>query len=137
MAPVQPTTTSTSMTDGIRVTVSSRYLAEQSVPLAHRYVWAYTVRISNEGARPARLVSRHWIITDARGKVEEVKGPGVVGEQPQLAPGQSFQYTSGCMLATSRGTMRGTYQMVRDPGDGSTFDAEIATFALELPITMN
>ncbi|MDQ3033042.1 MAG: Co2+/Mg2+ efflux protein ApaG [Myxococcota bacterium] len=137
---MQPTTTSISITDGIRIAVTSRYLAEQSVPLSHRYVWAYTVRISNEGRRAARLVSRHWIITDAQGKVEEVKGPGVVGEQPHLEPGQSFQYTSGCILATSRGTMRGTYQMVRDAApseEPSTFDAEIAPFALELPMTMN
>lgn len=132
---MQPTTTSTAITDGIRITVTSRYLAEQSTPLTHRYVWAYTVRISNEGGSPARLVSRHWIITDARGKIEEVRGPGVVGEQPHLGPGQSFQYTSGCVLATSRGSMQGTYQMVRD--DGSGFDAEIAPFALELPVTLN
>lgn len=130
-----PTTTSSAITDGIRVSVTSRYLPEQSVPLSHRYVWAYTVRITNEGRSAARLESRHWIITDARGKVEEVRGPGVVGEHPHLEPGQSFQYTSGCMLATSRGTMRGTYQMVRD--DGTPFDAEIATFALELPLTLN
>jgi ApaG protein len=134
-ASVQPTTTSTAITDGIRVTVTSRYLPEQSVPQSQRYVWAYTVRISNEGRAAARLVTRHWIITDARGKIEEVKGPGVVGETPHLEPGQSFQYTSGCMLATSRGSMRGTYQMVR--GDGSQFDAEIAAFALELPTTLN
>lgn len=132
---MQPTTTSTAITDGIRVTVTSRYLPEQSVPRAHRYVWAYTVRIVNEGVSPARLVSRHWIITDSRGKIEEVKGPGVVGEQPHLQPGASFQYTSGCMLATSRGTMRGTYQMVRD--EGSEFDAEVAQFALELPTSLN
>ena len=132
---MQPTTTSTAITDGIRVTVTSRYLPEQSVPRAHRYVWAYTVRIVNEGQSAARLVSRHWIITDASGKVEEVKGPGVVGEQPHLQPGQSFQYTSGCMLATSRGSMRGTYQMVRD--EGTELDAEVAAFALELPTTLN
>jgi ApaG protein len=132
---LQPTTTSTAVTEGIRVTVTSRYLPEQSVPLSHRYVWAYTVRITNEGRSSARLVSRHWIITDACGKVEEVRGPGVVGEQPRLEPGQTFQYTSGCMLTTSRGTMRGTYQMVRD--DGSCFDAEIAPFALELPVSLN
>lgn len=132
---MQPTTTSTAITDGIRVTVTSRYLPEQSVPRAHRYVWAYTVRIVNEGQSAARLVSRHWIITDAHAKVEEVKGPGVVGEQPHLQPGQSFQYTSGCMLATSRGSMRGTYQMVRD--EGTEFDAEVAAFALELPTSLN
>lgn len=135
MRTAQPTTTSTALTDGIRVTVTSRYLPEQSSPLSRRYFWAYTIRIANEGSRAAKLTSRHWIITDAHGAIEEVKGPGVVGEQPHLQPGQSFQYTSGCKLATSRGTMRGTYQMVRD--DGSRFDAEIATFALELPMTLN
>lgn len=132
---MQPTTTSTAITDGIRVTVASRYLPDQSVPTAHRYVWAYTVRIANEGRSAARLSSRHWIITDARGKVEEVQGPGVVGEQPRIEPGQSFQYTSGCVLGTSRGTMRGTYRMVRD--DGTEFDAEIALFALEMPTSLN
>jgi ApaG protein len=130
-----PTTTSVALTDGIRVSVVSKYVAEQSVPRLGRYVWSYTIRITNEGTAPARLLSRHWIITDALGKIEEVKGPGVVGEQPHLSPGETFQYTSGCMLATSRGTMHGTYQMVRD--DGSGFDAEIARFALELPVTLN
>lgn len=132
---MQPTTTSTAITDGIRITVTSRYLPEQSAPLTHRYVWAYTVRITNEGRNAARLVSRHWMITDARGKLEQVRGPGVVGEQPHLEPGKSFQYTSGSQLATAKGSMRGTYQMVRD--DGTTFDAEIAPFALELPVTYN
>lgn len=132
---IRPTTTSTSLTDGIRVTVTSRYIPEQSVPRLKRFVWAYTIRIVNESAHPAKLVSRHWVIVDASQKVEEVRGPGVVGEQPRLEPGQSFQYTSGCVLQTSRGTMRGEYQMVRD--DGSTFDAEIAPFALELPPTLN
>jgi ApaG protein len=131
----QPTTTSTALTDGIRVQVTSRYVAEQSMPLLGRYVWAYTVRIANEGTRAAKLVTRHWIITDANGKVEEVRGPGVIGEQPYLAPGGTFNYTSGCMLATQRGTMRGTYQMVRD--DGTQFDAEIGAFALELPMNLN
>jgi ApaG protein len=132
---IRPTTTSTSLTDGIRVQVTSRYIPEQSVPRLKRFVWAYTIRIVNEGDRPAKLVSRHWVIVDAAHKVEEVRGPGVVGEQPRLEPGASFQYTSGCVLQTSRGTMRGEYQMVRD--DGSTFDAEIAPFALELPPTLN
>lgn len=130
-----PATTSVAITDGIRVTVVSKYVAEQSAPRAGRYVWAYTIRIANEGTRGAQLLTRHWIIADAHGKIEEVRGPGVVGEQPHLDPGESFQYTSGCMLVTARGTMRGTYQMVRD--DGSSFDAEIATFALELPPTLN
>ncbi len=130
-----PTTTSVALTDGIRVSVTSRYVPEQSAPRLGRYVWSYTIRITNEGTSAARLSSRHWIITDAHGKIEEVRGPGVVGEQPHLPPGQTFQYTSGCMLATVRGTMHGTYQMVRD--DGSAFDAEIAKFALELPVTLN
>ena len=133
--PTPPRTTSVALTDGIRVTVTSRYLAEQSVPRMQRYVWSYTVRIDNEGKAPAKLVSRHWIIEDQSGKVEEVRGPGVVGEQPHLGAGQSFRYTSGCVLATPRGSMRGTYQMVRD--DGSPLDVEIGRFALELPSTLN
>ncbi len=131
----RPTTTSTSITDGIRVSVTSRYVPEQSVPRLKRFVWAYTIRIVNESPRPAKLVSRHWVIVDATQKVEEVRGPGVVGETPRLEPGQAFQYTSGCVLQTSRGTMRGEYQMLRD--DGAEFDADIAPFALELPPTLN
>ena len=132
---LRPTTTSSSITDGIRVSVTSRYIPEQSVPRLKRFVWAYTIRIVNESTSPAKLVSRHWVIVDANQKVEEVRGPGVVGEQPRLEPGASFQYTSGCVLQTGRGTMRGEYQMVRD--DGSAFDADIAPFALELPATLN
>lgn len=132
---LRPTTTSSSITDGIRVSVTSRYIPEQSVPRLKRFVWAYTIRIANESSAAAKLVSRHWTIVDAMQKVEEVRGPGVVGEQPRLEPGQTFQYTSGCVLQTSRGTMRGTYQMVRD--DGSGFDVEIAPFALELPAMLN
>lgn len=132
---MRATNPSVALTDGIRVMVTSRYIPEQSRPRARRYVWAYTVRITNEGAEPARLVTRHWIITDAHGKVEEVRGPGVVGEQPLLEPGDSFQYTSGCHLSTPRGTMRGTYQMVR--GDGRRLDAEIAPFTLSMPAELN
>lgn len=132
---LRPTTTSTSITDGIRVSVTSRYIPEQSVPRLKRFVWAYTIRIVNESASPAKLVSRHWVIVDATQKVEEVRGPGVVGETPRLEPGQTFQYTSGCVLQTSRGTMRGEYQMVRD--DGAELEVEIAPFALELPPTLN
>jgi len=131
---------SEAVTRRIRVRVEAEYAPEQSLPMHNRWFFRYTVAVANEGPHDVQLVSRHWIITDARGKVEEVKGPGVVGEQPNLAPGASFQYTSGCMLATSRGTMRGTYQMIRDAAptaDESTFDAEIAPFALELPVTMN
>jgi len=122
---------SIAMTDGIRVQVQSQYLADQSSPRDDRYVFAYTITISNEGTQTAQLRTRHWIITDARGAVEEVRGDGVVGEQPRLAPGQSFQYTSGCVLTTPVGTMHGTYRMWRD--DGSYFDAEIAPFSLASP----
>jgi ApaG protein len=122
---------STAMTEGIRVQVQSQYIAEQSSPRDDRYVFAYTITISNEGDRTAQLRTRHWIITDARGVVEEVRGDGVVGEQPRLGPGQSFQYKSGCVLTTSVGTMHGTYRMWRD--DGSYFDAVIAPFSLASP----
>jgi ApaG protein len=126
---------STALTEGIRITVRSSYLAEQSAPRASRYVFAYTVRIANEGNEPAQLRTRHWIITDANGKVEEVRGPGVVGRQPALAPGGHFEYTSGCVLETPRGEMRGSYQMVRPDGRG--FDAVIAPFLLVLPYSLN
>ena len=126
---------STAVTEGIKVTVKSVYVAEQSAPRAHRYVFAYTVRIENEGAEPAQLRTRHWIITDGNGKVEEVRGPGVVGHQPLLRPGEHFEYTSGCVLQTPRGEMRGTYQMHRS--DGRMFDAEIAPFELALPHSLN
>jgi len=120
------------LTDGIRVRVQSTYLPDQSNPRDDRYVFAYTITISNEGARSAQLKTRHWIITDARGEIEEVRGDGVVGEQPQLAPGQSFQYTSGCVLQTPIGTMQGSYRFWRD--DGSHFDATIAPFSLASPV---
>ena len=123
--------TSSAETDGIRVRVQSHYLSEQSSPREDRYVFAYTITISNESARTAQLRTRHWIITDGRGTVEEVRGDGVVGEQPRLSPGQSFEYTSGCVLTTPIGTMHGTYRMWRD--DGSFFDAQIAAFSLASP----
>jgi len=126
---------STAVTEGIRVSVRSFYVPEQSAPRAKRYVFAYTVRIENEGALTAQLRTRHWIITDGDGKVEEVRGEGVVGAQPTLKPGQHFEYTSGCVLRTPRGAMRGTYRMHCD--DGRTFDAEIASFSLALPQTLN
>ena len=126
---------SNAVTEGIRVRVRSQYIAEQSVPLAHRYVFAYTVRIENEGAEPAQLRTRHWIITDGAGKVEEVRGPGVVGQTPYLRPGQHFEYTSGCVLQTPRGEMKGSYQMYRP--DGRMFDARIAPFQLALPHSLN
>ena len=126
---------SNAVTEGIRVSVRSQYVADQSVPLAKRYVFSYTVRIENEGAEPAQLRTRHWIITDAAGKVEEVKGPGVVGQTPYLRPGEHFEYTSGCVLQTARGEMRGSYQMYRP--DGRMFDATIAPFVLALPHSLN
>jgi len=127
--------TSTATTEGIRVSVKSQYLVDQSVPQNRRYVFAYTVTIANEGAEPAQLRTRHWIITDGAGKVEEVKGPGVVGQTPYLRPGEQFEYTSGCILQTARGQMHGTYQMVRP--DGRMFDAVIAPFLLALPHSLN
>jgi len=126
---------STAITDGIKITVTSEYLADQSMPQAKRYVFAYTIRITNEGDNPAQLRSRHWVITDGNGKIEEVRGPGVVGQQPHLSPGEGFQYSSGCVLETPRGTMQGTYQMHRP--DGGSFDAEIAQFSLALPHSLN
>ncbi|MGH7297899.1 MAG: Co2+/Mg2+ efflux protein ApaG [Polyangiaceae bacterium] len=123
------------VTEGIRVTVRSQYVADQSVPQAQRYVFAYTVRIENEGAEPAQLRTRHWIITDGAGKVEEVRGPGVVGQTPYLRPGEHFEYTSGCVLQTPRGEMKGSYQMHRP--DGRMFDARIAPFVLALPHSLN
>jgi ApaG protein len=126
---------SSAVTEGIRVTVTSVYVPEQSAPNAKRYVFAYTVKIKNEGAAPAQLRTRHWVITDGNGKVEEVRGPGVVGQQPYLKPGEEFEYTSGCVLQTPRGEMRGTYQMHRS--EGVAFDATIAPFVLALPYSLN
>jgi ApaG protein len=129
------TSSSSAVTEGIRVNVRSAYVADQSVPAAKRYVFSYTVRISNEGDEPAQLRTRHWIITDGSGKVDEVRGPGVVGRQPMLKPGEHFDYTSGAVLETPRGEMRGTYQMYRP--DGRMFDAVIAPFLLALPHSLN
>jgi ApaG protein len=115
----------------INVTVNTAYLADQSDPSADRYVFAYTVTIANTGTVAAQLISRHWIITDAENVTQEVKGLGVVGEQPLLRPGESFEYTSGTAMATPVGTMHGTYQMVAE--DGNKFDAEIPVFTLSMP----
>jgi len=115
----------------ISVNVNTAYLAEQSDPSADRYVFAYTVTIANSGTVAAQLISRHWIITDAENVTQEVKGLGVVGEQPLLRPGESFEYTSGTAMATPVGTMRGTYQMVAE--DGNKFEAEIPQFTLSMP----
>jgi ApaG protein len=113
------------------VQVAPRYLPEQSEPEEGRYLFAYTVTIRNTGEVAAQLVSRHWIITDADGQIEEVRGPGVVGEQPVLQPGQAFQYTSGCPLPTPVGSMHGSYQCIAE--DGTAFEAPIAEFVLSAP----
>ena len=123
------------LTRGIRVDVRSEFRPERSQPSAGRYLFTYTVRVSNEGDVPAQLVARHWVITDANGEKEEVAGQGVVGQQPRLAAGERFEYTSFAILKTPHGSMRGTYRMVRD--DGVSFDAEIAPFALVQPGTLN
>jgi len=115
----------------ITINVNTAYLAEQSDPSADRYVFSYTITIANAGTVSAQLISRHWIITDADNVTQEVKGLGVVGEQPLLRPGESFEYTSGTAMATPVGTMRGTYQMVAE--DGNKFDAEIPVFTLSMP----
>lgn len=126
---------SVATTEGIEITVRAVYVPEQSAPKANRYVFAYTVQIENKGAESVQLRSRHWIITDGSGKVEEVRGPGVVGQQPLLKPGDRFEYTSGCVLETPRGEMKGSYQMHR--ANGVSFDAEIAAFSLVLPYSLN
>jgi ApaG protein len=126
---------SEALTNHVRVEVESQYAAEHSQPFQSHWFFYYTVRISNEGSQSVQLVSRHWIITDAVGHTQEVKGPGVVGEQPMLGPGESFQYTSGCPLKTSTGVMHGTYHMLAQ--DGAHFDVEIAPFALHEPYTVH
>ena len=126
---------SEAVTRGVRVRVKSMYDAERSRPAQNQWFFLYTIRISNEGGQTVQLLTRHWIITDAAGHVEEVRGPGVVGEQPILAPGESFEYTSGCPLTTPFGSMKGTYQMVTR--DGECFDAEIAEFELSEPYTVH
>ena len=118
-------------TRGIRVQVTSTYLPERSSPRDCQYLFAYHIRISNVGSETAQLVSREWIITTADGEVERVKGPGVVGEQPVLTPGSSFEYTSYCPLKTSVGSMQGSYKMMT--ADGEKFDAQIAPFTLAAP----
>jgi ApaG protein len=123
--------TSEAVTQGVRVRVQSQYDPSRSRPHQNQWFFLYTVRISNESSATVQLLSRHWIITDATGHVEEVRGPGVVGEQPVLGPGQSFEYTSGCPLTTPFGSMHGTYQMAT--GGGERFDATIASFTLSEP----
>ena len=126
---------SIAVTAGIRVQVRSEYRADRSSPSAGRHLFTYTIRISNEGREPAKLLARHWVITDAHGEREEVVGDGVVGQQPHLGAGESFEYTSFCVLKTPHGSMRGTYQMQRD--DGTMFDAVIAPFTLVTPGALN
>jgi ApaG protein len=123
------------VTNNIRVEVLSRYSPENSRPLQDAWVFQYTVRITNQGTETVQLLTRHWIITDALEHTEEVKGPGVVGEQPVLAPGESFKYSSWCPLKTPTGRMCGTYQMAR--ADESQFDIEVAPFALKAPYIVN
>ena len=119
----------------IRVKVATSYVDEQSEPESGRYVFTYTITISNDGEVPARLISRHWVITDANGKVQEVSGDGVVGEQPHLNPGEQFRYSSGAVLETPVGAMQGLYRMEAD--NGANFDAPIPPFTLAVPGVLN
>jgi ApaG protein len=119
----------------VAVKVRTNYLEEQSSPEQGRYVFSYTVTLENQGSSTAKLLSRHWIITDGDGKKQEVRGAGVVGEQPLLDPGDQFEYTSGTLLATPVGAMHGSYEMIAD--DGTHFDAEIPSFTLAVPRTLH
>ncbi len=127
--------TSEAVTHGVRVRVASSFDPLRSRINENQWFFLYTITIANEGTRRVQLMSRHWIITDESGHIEEVRGTGVVGEQPMLEPGESFEYTSGCPLPTPTGTMQGTYQMRTDSGD--TFEAEIAPFLLSEPYLVN
>jgi len=126
---------SSAFTRGIRVEVTSQFLPEHSNAVARRFVFSYTVQISNESPETVQLRSRHWYILHGNGHRDEVRGPGVVGEQPVLRPGEGFQYSSGCVLQAPHGSMHGTYEMVRE--DGSYFDVEIPAFSLSTPHTLN
>lgn len=119
----------------IDIKVQPAYIAEQSDPTKDHYVFSYTVTIQNNGSLPAKLLTRHWIITDGDGETQEVKGEGVIGEQPHLKPGDGFQYTSGTFMNTPFGTMRGSYQMITDTGE--KFDAKIPSFQLSVPNTLH
>jgi ApaG protein len=123
--------TSEAVTRGVRVRVRCQYAPDRSKPAANEWFFVYTITIANEGDETVQLKTRHWLITDGDGEVREVRGPGVVGEEPVLGPGQSFTYSSGCPLATPFGVMEGTYQMVNEAGE--TFDVRIAPFTLSEP----
>jgi ApaG protein len=122
-------------TRGVVVTVYASYVPEQSRPTEGRWFFSYRIRIANRGPEAVQLLNRHWIITDANGVVEEVRGPGVIGEQPHLSPGESFEYTSFCPLATPFGTMEGSYELITD--DGERFWAKIGLFTLSQPLAVN
>ena len=126
---------SEAVTQSIRVHTQAKYVPEQSDPEKNHYLFAYTITISNEGPEPAQLKSRHWIIKDLTGKIEEVKGAGVVGDFPYLVNGESYEYTSFCVLATATATMKGSYQFTRP--DGEEFDVDIAAFRLAIPGMLN
>jgi ApaG protein len=132
---LQGTGVSEAVTRGIRIRVEARYAPQRSQPSQEQWFFLYTVRIANESDITVQLISRHWIITDGAGQVEEVRGLGVVGQQPVLERGEAFEYTSGCPLSTPFGSMQGTYQLVTDTGE--RFDTEIAPFTLEAPYTVH
>jgi ApaG protein len=132
---LQGTGISEAVTRGIRIRVEARYAPQRSQPSQEQWFFLYTVRIANESDVTVQLISRHWIITDGAGQVEEVRGLGVVGQQPVLERGEAFEYTSGCPLSTPFGSMQGTYQLVTDTGE--RFDTEIAPFTLEAPYTVH
>jgi ApaG protein len=127
--------TSEAVTRGVRVRVQSEYSPERSQPTKNQWFFLYSVAIVNEGTETIQLLSRHWLITDGAGHIEEIRGPGVIGKQPTLEPGQSFEYTSGCAISTALGVMEGTYQMVT--AGGEAFDAKIAPFTLSGPYTVH
>ena len=132
---LEPSAASEAVTRGIRVRVRCQLVTERTRPSEGEWLWAYTIRISNEGSETVQLLTRHWIITDGNGEVEHVRGPGVIGKQPVLPPGASFEYTSYCPLPTPVGVMQGSYQMVTR--DGEHFDATIAPFRLAEPFGVN
>ena len=123
------------MNYSIEISATAEYLPDQSTPDAGRYAFAYHITITNTGDLPARLFSRHWIITDGRGEVEEVRGDGVIGQQPMIGPGAHYRYTSGAILSTPVGSMRGSYQMIAS--DGERFEAVIPIFTLSVPGSLN